>query len=199
MSNMGVTEEELVERSQFPRVTKEQMLANIVDETFFQHGLLTICVLTLANGFTVVGESACAVPGNFKVDVGKRLARGDAEGKVWALMGYELKSKVALVLGSEIPPSMPDQKTFVGQKVIHAKPMTRLEYNLLRGWQLPEDEEGSDEGYLVEYADSAGQVPGFNGYLSWSPKDVFERAYEMIDVTGEGAVVPASELPKELT
>lgn len=185
MSNVGVTEEELAERSQFPRVTKDQMLDNIVEEKFFQHGLLTICVLTLKNGFTVVGESACAVPGNFKKDVGQRLARGDAEGKVWALMGYELKTKVAMVLNGR-PASTPDLKTYVGQKVIHAKPMSRGEYNDYRGWDIPADENPSDQGYLVEYADS-------DAYRSWSPKAVFEAAYQQIDVFGDGSKIPASE------
>ena len=35
-------------------------------------------------------------------------------------------------------------------KVVKATPMNRLEYNNYRGWVLPENENGSDEGYLVE-------------------------------------------------
>lgn len=183
-----VTEAELVERSLYPRVTFDELQANIVNRKFIQHDLLTICVLTLANGFTVLGSSACAVPGNFMLDVGQRLAEQDAIGKIWALMGYELKSKVALVLKS-IPPSNDQQITYVGTKVIHAQPMSRLAYNQLRGWDLPADENGDDEGFLVEYAD--GQRPnvlGYNGYVSWSPSDVFHNAYEKIDIRGEGAI-----------
>jgi Protein of unknown function (DUF2829) len=56
--------------------------------------------------------------------------------------------------------------------------MTRGEYNDLRGWPLPADEDGADEGYLVEYFDGGNKNhPGFDNYISWSPKDVFERAY----------------------
>ncbi len=44
-------------------------------------------------------------------------------------------------------------KHFVGLKVIKAVAMTRLAYNELRGWALPADEDGADEGYLVEYQD----------------------------------------------
>lgn len=68
--------------------------------------------------------------------------------------------------------------TYIGNKVIQAKPMTRQEYNTLRGWTVPVDENPADEGYLVEYMDG-GQpnLPGFAGYVSWSPTDVFERAY----------------------
>ena len=38
-------------------------------------------------------------------------------------------------------------------KAVNAKPMMRQEYNDFRGWQLPENENGADEGYLVEYQD----------------------------------------------
>lgn len=41
----------------------------------------------------------------------------------------------------------------IGVKLINAYPMTRLAYNDFRGWELPSDENGSDEGYLVEYLD----------------------------------------------
>lgn len=67
---------------------------------------------------------------------------------------------------------------YSGSKLINAKPMNRLDYNTLRGWELPEDEEGSDEGYLVEYVDGGkANTAEFAGYVSWSPKDVFEKAY----------------------
>lgn len=182
-----VTEEELIERSQYPRVTFDQLQANIVGKKFIQHDLLTICVLTLANGFTVLGQSACAVPGNFKLDVGQRLAEQDAQNKIWALMGYELKTKVALAMKATSP-SNPKQTTFVGTKVIHAQPMDRAAYNYLRGWALPADENGEDEGYLVEYPDQPANTLIYQGYVSWSPKDVFESAYEKIDLKGEGSV-----------
>lgn len=58
-------------------------------------GLLTFCVLVLRNGFTVTGESACASPENFDADIGRKIARQNAEQKIWPLMGYELKSRLA--------------------------------------------------------------------------------------------------------
>lgn len=68
--------------------------------------------------------------------------------------------------------------TYIGTKAIRAVPMTRIAYNQLRGWPLPADENGADEGYLVEYLDGGkGNVPGYSGYVSWSPKEVFDRAY----------------------
>jgi hypothetical protein len=67
---------------------------------------------------------------------------------------------------------------FIGSKLINAEPMTRLEYNQFRGWQLPEDEDGSDAGYLVEYLDGgAANTEKYHGYVSWSPEEVFENAY----------------------
>lgn len=69
-------------------------------------------------------------------------------------------------------------KRYIGTKVINAMPMTRASYNALRGWTLPANENGDDEGYLVEYTDG-GQPnhPDFAGYVSWSPKEQFEGAY----------------------
>ena len=67
----------------------------------------------------------------------------------------------------------------IGTKQINAYPMTRIDYNILRGWSLPDDENGEDEGYIVEYRDGgAPNHPNFAGYISWSPKDVFERSYQ---------------------
>ena len=57
--------------------------------------LLTFCVLVLQNGFTVTGESACASPENFNAEIGRRIARENAVNKIWPLMGYELRSKLA--------------------------------------------------------------------------------------------------------
>lgn len=57
--------------------------------------LLTFCVLVLRNGFTVTGESACASPENFDAEVGRKIARQNAVNKVWPLMGYALKERLA--------------------------------------------------------------------------------------------------------
>ena len=55
---------------------------------------LTFCVLVLQNGFTVTGESACASPENFDAEIGRKIARQNAEQKIWALEGYALKQKL---------------------------------------------------------------------------------------------------------
>ena len=69
-------------------------------------------------------------------------------------------------------------KTYEGTKRVHARPMNRGEYNAYRGWEVPADENPADDGYLVEYLDGGkSNHPDHAGYISWSPKDVFERAY----------------------
>lgn len=57
--------------------------------------LLTFCVLVLSNGFTVTGESACASPENFDAEIGRKVARENAKQKVWPLLGYALRDKLA--------------------------------------------------------------------------------------------------------
>ena len=95
-----------------PRVTPAGLQANIASAHYFtasqgvigsgqqmQFGspllLLTFCVLVLKNGFTVTGESACASPENFDAAIGEKIARQNAEQKIWPLMGYALKERLA--------------------------------------------------------------------------------------------------------
>jgi hypothetical protein len=83
-------------------------------------------------------------------------------------------------------------KTYIGSKVINAKPMTREAYNILRGWQLSVDEDGADEGYLVEYTDGGKpNLSGYTGYVSWSPKEQFDGAYRETDGLTFGMAVEA--------
>lgn len=70
-------------------------------------------------------------------------------------------------------------KNYIGTKRIKATPMNRQEYNDYRGWELPSDENGADAGMLVEYLDGgASNHPEHDGYISWSPLDVFNNAYQ---------------------
>lgn len=93
-----------------PRITPADIQAAISAEICFTVGnaaralncptsdatdLLTICVLTLHNGFTVTGESACASPENFDYEIGRKIARQNAEQKIWMLEGYLLKQRLS--------------------------------------------------------------------------------------------------------
>jgi hypothetical protein len=101
-----------------PRVTPQRIKDVVVSEYYFTAGdgasgemashdeqpnmfcydsnldLLTFCILVLENGFTVTGESACASPENFDAELGRKIARQNAESKIWMLEGYALKQKL---------------------------------------------------------------------------------------------------------
>lgn len=82
--------------------------------------------------------------------------------------------------------------TYLGVKLIQAAPMRRGEYNTYRGWVVPADENPDDEGYLVEYLDGGkSNHPGHTGYISWSPADVFHRAYRQTHGLSFGLAVEA--------
>lgn len=73
-------------------------------------------------------------------------------------------------------------KLHIGTKLIKSKKMNRIAYNEYRGWELPLDENPSDEGFLVEYLDGGpSNHYDHEGYISWSPQEVFEKSYQ--DVT----------------
>lgn len=88
---------------------------------------------------------------------------------------------------------------FIGTKIITAEPMTRAAYNEFRGWALPADENGADDGYLVEYEpDGKTNVPGRAGYVSWSPKAVFDAAYRRTDALPIGLAIEALKRGKKV-
>lgn len=90
-------------------------------------------------------------------------------------------------------------QTYIGTKLIDARPMNRAEYNAYRGWTLPADENGADTGYLVEYLDG-GQAndPRHLGYISWSPTAVFERAYRPVNGMTFGLAIEALKAGKRV-
>ena len=78
-----------------PRLNPAHIEATIKDSAFHKlTDVLTVCVLTLQNGFTVTGESACASPENYDREVGEKIARDNAKEKVWLLEGYLLKQRL---------------------------------------------------------------------------------------------------------
>lgn len=79
-----------------PRLTPAHIDSVIVRAEYHVFdSVLTVCVLTLKNGYKVTGESACASPENFNAELGAKIARDNARGKIWALEGYLLRSKLA--------------------------------------------------------------------------------------------------------
>ena len=65
-------------------------------------------------------------------------------------------------------------KMYIGTKIIQAEPC--------KAWKDDQMNKEGDEGYKVEYE---------GGYTSWSPKDVFEKAYRLIDNMSFGLAIEA--------
>lgn len=129
MNDQAIEQEIQAKGKTAPRIAPADIEANIADEAYFtaadgvrgstpgglrtyvprdSHKLLTFCVLTLRNGFTVTGESACASPENFDAEIGRNIARQNAVQKIWPLMGYQLRDQLHNI--ASMPPltdSMP--------------------------------------------------------------------------------------------
>lgn len=80
-----------------PRLNPRMIDETIVSEQYhvFPGTTMTVCALTLRNGYIVVGESAAASPENFDQDIGRKIARENARNKIWALEGYLLREKLS--------------------------------------------------------------------------------------------------------
>lgn len=90
-------------------------------------------------------------------------------------------------------------QAYIGTKQVRGTPMNRLEYNQLRGWTVPADENPADKGYLVEYLDGGTpNHPDYAGYISWSPKVQFEAAYRPTSGLTFGLAIEALKLGKRV-
>lgn len=80
-----------------PRVTLESIESRIQDERYLVvvNTTVTICTITMENGFTVVGHSAAASPENFDKEIGRKIARQKAIDQLWALEGYLLREQLS--------------------------------------------------------------------------------------------------------
>lgn len=78
------------------RVTKESIEAKITEVRYIviPETTVTICIITLQNGYSVRGESACVDPANFNKELGEKYSYEDAFKKIWPLEGYLLKERV---------------------------------------------------------------------------------------------------------
>lgn len=93
MSNDAEIETMIQEKGKTaPRITPEKIESKIDKVEFHKlTPVLTVCVITLKNGFHVTGESACASPENYDEEIGNKIAKDNAMAKIWALEGYLLK------------------------------------------------------------------------------------------------------------
>lgn len=98
MNNEQKIESELKAKGKAaPRLTPDLIDEKIVSEQYhiFKSTTLTVCALTLQNGYIVTGESAAASPENFDESIGRKIARENARNKIWSLEGYLLREKLS--------------------------------------------------------------------------------------------------------
>jgi hypothetical protein len=176
-----------------PRVTPADIEAQIVSEHYFTAGeavsatsfpmppgpldLLTFCVLVLRNGFTVTGESACASPELFSAELGRRIARQHAVDKVWPLLGYELRTKLAA-----------QALQFEEQ----AESMKRMRENGGEGWS-----DGSSSDTSLETSESdARPLPEESTVMGWT-REQWAIAFDAVEYFGPASAEGAEEVKRQ--
>lgn len=110
---LKATEAYSASKATHPRVSLDDMKAKIEREHYFTAGaavralvqptdeidnpldLLTICILQMRNGFTVIGKSAPASPENFDAEKGRLFAYEDAIKQLWPLEAYALRERLS--------------------------------------------------------------------------------------------------------
>lgn len=110
MGSLQATEDLSARGATHPRVSLADIEAAISGENYINAGdacervgqpasapmhLMTMCFLTMKNGFVVVGKSAPASPENFDADKGRTFAREDAVRQLWPLMGFSLRDRLS--------------------------------------------------------------------------------------------------------
>ena len=83
-------------RPQRTKVTMNGIIEKIVGATYtvLPNGRTTICQLTMVNGFTIEGQSACVSASEFNAALGEQYAYKDAVENVWAFEGYLLAEEL---------------------------------------------------------------------------------------------------------
>ena len=72
-----------------------EYLTELVDDVEYVHqGLLTICTITLKNGYKLAGTSVCVDNQNYDPLIGNNCAFANALDKLWELESYLLKQKI---------------------------------------------------------------------------------------------------------
>jgi hypothetical protein len=110
VNSLEATEAECAAGRTAPRVSLQDIKSSIATQHVFTAGaavdaldmprlisldLLTICIVTMKNGFTIIGKSAPASADNFDAELGAKLAYEDAVRQIWPLMGFELRERLS--------------------------------------------------------------------------------------------------------
>ena len=108
-SSLQITDEAAAAVAVAPRVTLQSIEDKIAAEYSFtadkaigpdapvmdELKILTLAILVMKNGFTVIGKSAPASPENYNAELGRKFAREDAIRQLWPHEGYALREKLA--------------------------------------------------------------------------------------------------------
>jgi Phage protein (N4 Gp49/phage Sf6 gene 66) family len=100
MESVRITDDQSkeVQKTRF-RVSLDSILARIDHEDYEhpgRHPTMTLCILTLDNGFVVIGKSVPADPDNFDQELGKKFAKEDAIRQIWPMEAYLLRERMSL-------------------------------------------------------------------------------------------------------
>ena len=91
-------------------------------------------------------------------------------------------------------------KQYQIRNTVTAQPMTRGDYNNLRGWALPADEDPNEAGFLViNPSVSERNLEGYDGYVSWLPQEAFAELYRETDTWKQRLEIEAEELNEKIT
>lgn len=79
------------------RVTPDQ-IKELLDTAETQEAVFwdkeVVVSYKLLSGFTVLGRGACVDPANFNIEIGRQVAREQAEDQLWQLEGYLLQNRL---------------------------------------------------------------------------------------------------------
>ena len=99
MSSVETTEEMSAAVQKTPhRVTLDSIKAKRVSTQYVRPETtphMTIAIVTMENGFVVIGKSAPADPGNYDAQLGEQFAEEDAIRQLWQLEGYLLREQLS--------------------------------------------------------------------------------------------------------
>lgn len=94
-----MSEADIEKRIQDKGLNAPRLTPDLIDDAIIRaeyhvfQGKHTVCCLTLKNGYTVLGESACVSPANYNLEIGRDVAYENARLKVWPLEGYLLQQR----------------------------------------------------------------------------------------------------------
>ena len=84
-------------------------------------------------------------------------------------------------------------KKYIGTKVVKARPMNEIDAESIGYARKNSDHHEYREGYHVQYTNPDGST-----YDSWSPKDVFEKAYKLVETPLDRLKIERNELGERI-